>query len=75
MFVEEEDVEDDEGGADGDSGVCNVKGRPVVAAEPDFEEVGYSAVDDAIGYVAGGAAEQQREAGCGERAAAVTCDK
>ena len=56
VFVEEEDVDDDEGSADGDSGVGDVEGRPVVAAEPDFEEVGNRAVDDAISYVAGGAA-------------------
>ena len=57
VFVEEEDVDDDEGGADGDGGVGDVEGGPVVGAEPDFEEVGDGAVDDAIGYVASGAAE------------------
>ena len=65
MFVEEEDVDDDEGGADGDGGVGYVEGGPVVGAEPDLEEVGDRAVDDAVGYVAGGAAEQQREARSG----------
>ena len=57
VFVEEEYVDDDEGGADGDGGVGDVEGRPVVAAEPDFEEVCDSAVDDAVGHVAGGTAE------------------
>src|SRR6266849_5717352 len=75
VFVEEEDVDDDEGGADGDGGIGDVEGGPVVAAEPDFEEVGDRAVDDAVGYVAGGTAEQKREAGSGEGSAAVPCDK
>jgi len=75
VFVKEEDVDDDEGGADGDGGIGDVESGPVVAAEPDFEEVGDSAVDDAVGYVAGGAAEQQREAGSGEGPTAVTGDK
>ena len=65
VFVEEEDVDDDEGGADGDGGVGDVESGPVVAAEPDFEEVGDRAMDDAVGYVAGGTAQQQREAGSG----------
>ena len=47
----------------------------MIAAEPDLEEVGDGAVDNAIGYVAGGAAEQKREAGSGEGAATVTCYK
>jgi hypothetical protein len=75
VFVEEEDVDDDEGGADGDGGVGDVEGGPVIAAEPDFEEVGDRAVDDAVGYIAGGAAEQKREARRGEGAPAVARDK
>jgi len=58
VFVEEENVDDDEGGAYGDGGVGDVEGRPVVTAEPDFEEVGDRAVDDAIGNVPGSATEQ-----------------
>ena len=75
VLVEEEDVDDDEGGSDGDGGVSDVEGGPVIAAEPDLEEVGDGAVDDAIGNVAGGAAEEQRQAGGGQRAAAVTGDE
>src|SRR5712675_2302661 len=71
VFVEEENVDDDEGGAYGDGGVGDVEGRPVVTAEPDFEKVGDRAVDDAIGNVAGGATEEQRQARGGERAAAM----
>ena len=54
----EEDVENDEGGADGDGGVGYVEGGIVVVAEADFEEVGDGAVEDAVGDVAGGAAEE-----------------
>src|SRR5712664_635617 len=75
VFVEEEHVEDDQGGADCDRGIGDVEGRPVVAAEPDFEEIRDGAMDDTIGYVAGGAAEQKREARSGQGAAAMTCDK
>src|SRR6266436_6330918 len=75
VFVEEEDVDDDEGGADGDGRVGDVESGPVVAAEPDFEEVDDRAVDDAIGYVAGGAAEQQREARGSQGTTAVAGDK
>jgi hypothetical protein len=75
VFVEEEDVDDDEGGADSDGGIGDVEGGPVVAAEPHFEEVGDCAVDDPVGDVARGTTEQKREAGSGEGTAAVTCDK
>jgi len=57
VFVEEKDVDDDESSTDGDGGIGDVEGGPVVAAEPDFEEVGDRAVDDAIGHVAGCTAE------------------
>ncbi len=73
--MEEEDVDDDEGGADGDGGVGDVEGGPVVVAEPNLEEVRDRAVNDAVGYVAGCAAEQKREARSGEGAAAVARDK
>ena len=75
VFVEEEDVDDDKGGADGDGGIGDVESGPVVAAEPDFEEVGDRFVDDAVGYVASGAADQKREAGSGEGPAAVAGNK
>ena len=75
VFVEEKDIDDDEGGTDGDGGVGDVEGGPVVGAKPDLQEVGDRAVDDAVGDVAGGAAEQQREAGSSEGAAAVTSDE
>jgi len=64
VFVEEEYVDNDEDGADGDCGVGDVEGGPMVAAEPDFEEVCDRTVDDAIGYIAGGPAQQERETGC-----------
>ena len=73
--MEEEDVDDDEGGADGDGGVGDVEGGPVVVAEPNLEEVRDRAVNDAVGYVAGCAAQQKREARSGEGAAAVARDK
>ena len=56
-------------GADGDGGVGDIEGRIVVGAEPDFEEVGDRAAHDAVGDVAGGAAEEQREARGGHAAA------
>ncbi len=63
----EEDVGDQEDGTDGDGGIGDVEGGPRVEdgewekAEPDFEEVGDGAVDDAVREIAGGAAEQERE--------------
>src|ERR1700722_10713971 len=72
VFGAQEDVENDEGGADGDGGVGDVEGGIVVAAEADFEEVGDGAVEDAVGDVAGRATEEQREAGGGHGAAGVT---
>ena len=72
VFGAEEDVENDERGADGDGGVGDVEGGIVVVAEADFEEVGDGAVEDAIGDVAGGAAEEEREAGGGHGAAGVS---
>jgi len=71
----EEDVEEDEDGADGDGGVGDVEGGPAVGAEPDFEEVGDGAVEDAVGDVAGGAAEEQGEAGGGERGTGFEADE
>ena len=58
MRGSENDVENDEDGADGDGGVGNVKGGPAVGTEPDFEEVGDATVEDAVGDVAGGTAKK-----------------
>src|SRR6267378_4786728 len=71
----EEDIEDNEGGADGDGGVGDVESGIVVGAEPDFEEIRYGAVEDAIGDVAGGAAEKKCQARGGEAAAAMAGDE
>ena len=71
MFGAQEHVEDDERRADGDGGVGHVESRPVIGAEPDFKEVGDGAVNDAVGGVCGGAAEELSEACGGHRAAAV----
>ena len=63
----EEDVGDQEDGADGDGGIGDVEGGPRVEdgewekAEPDFEEVGDGAVDDAVREIAGGAAQKECE--------------
>ena len=75
MFVEEEDVDDDEGGADGDGGVGYVEGRPVIAAEPDFEEVCHGAVDDAVRHISGGTAEEKSKTGGSKTTATVAGDK
>jgi hypothetical protein len=32
MLVKEEDIDNDESGADGDGGVCDIKRRPVIVA-------------------------------------------
>ena len=61
----EHQIQDQEDRADGDGGVGYVEGGPAISAEPDFEEVGDGAVEDAIGDVAGGAAEQESETGTG----------
>ena len=57
VFVEEEYVDDDEGGAYSDRGVGDIESGPVIAAEPDFEEVRDGAMNDTIGDVAGRAAK------------------
>src|SRR6267378_7920093 len=75
VFGAEEDIQDDEGGADGDGGVGDVEGGIVEGAEPNFEEIGDGAVEDTIGDVAGGAAKKKREAGGGEAAAAMAGDE
>ena len=65
----EQDVEDDEDGADGDGRIGDVEGRPMISAEQNFEEIGNSTADDAVGDVAGGAAKKKSQAGGGEAAA------
>ena len=59
----EEDVEDEENGADGDSGVGYVEGGPAIGAEKDFEKIGDPAVEDTIGDIAGCSAEEESESG------------
>ncbi len=59
----EQDVEDQQNGADGDGGIGNVEGGPAVGTQKDLEEIGDAAVKDAVGDVAGSPAEQQRKAG------------
>src|SRR5712664_642269 len=71
----EEDIEDNEGGADGDGGVGDVESGIVVGAEPDFEEIGNGAVEDAFFFNATAAAEKKRKAGGGEAASAMTSDE
>jgi len=74
VLVEEKDVDDDEGGADGDGGVCYVEGRPVIAAEPDFKEVCHGAVHDAVRHIAGGTAEEKSKAGSSKTTAVEEID-
>jgi len=68
----ENNIENDERGTDGDGGIRDVEGGVVVRAEPHLEEVRDRAMDDAVGDVARRSAEKKREAGSGQRAAAVT---
>src|SRR5260370_5068272 len=62
-------VQKNQNGADSDGGIGDVEGRPRIeglAGEEttiDVEEVGDRAVKNAVGDVAGGAAEEQSEAG------------
>src|SRR6267378_4297914 len=77
----EKDFEKNEHGADGDGGVGDVEGGPgieegkVEEAEPDFQKIGDSAVEKAIGEIAGGAAEKQGDAGGGARATGLAGDQ
>ena len=56
-------IKKDENGADGDGGVGDIEGGVTVSAEPDFEKIGDSAVNQAVGKIAGGAADEERETG------------
>ena len=62
------DFEKNEDGADGDGGVGDVEGGPGIEevkgdpAEPDFQKIRDRAVEEAVGKIAGGAAEKQGEA-------------
>src|SRR2546421_2403225 len=56
-------IKKNENGADGDGGVGDVEGGVAVCAEPDFEKIGDCAVDDAVGEIAGGSADEERETG------------
>ena len=73
--MEEEYVDNDEDRADGDCGVGDIEGGPMITAEPDFEEIGDRPIDDAISYIASGPAQQKRETGCREGAGTLTYDK
>src|SRR5258707_390467 len=75
MPVTENNIENDERGANGDGGIRDVEGWVVVRAEPHLEEVRDRAMDDAVGDVARRSAEKKREADCGQRAAAVPGDE
>jgi|SRR5215471_2946795 len=72
----DQDVEEEEKGADRDGGVSDVESGPRIEklprqeAEPDFQEIGDGAVDDSVGEVSGGSAKKQREA-CGVETAGV----
>src|SRR5580693_7383147 len=66
----EEDVDDEQDCADGDGGIGDVEGGIVVGAQPDFEKIGDGSMENAIGDVASGAAEEEREASGGHRATA-----
>ena len=59
----EEDVEDEEEGADSDSGVGDIEGGPAIGAEKDFEEIGDAAMENAIGDVSCSSAEEEGESG------------
>ena len=74
-------IKKNQNSANGDGGIGDVESRPRIEnaprkeREPDFEEVGDGTVNDAIGEVAGGPAEQKREARGSQRATAVAGDK
>ena len=53
-------VQQDQNCADGDGGVRDVERRIAVGTEQHFEEIGDCAVKNAVGEIAGGAAEKQR---------------
>ncbi len=74
MLVTEQNVKEDENGADENSGIGDVKGGVAVGAKPDFEEIRHCAVEDPIGDVAGSAAEQESDTSDGFSAAALTGD-
>src|SRR5579863_3024672 len=71
----EDNVEDDEDGANGDSGVGDVKSGPAVRTEPDFEEIRDGSVKDAVGDVASSAAKNQSEASGGHGTARFQADE
>src|SRR5204862_6306083 len=58
----EEYIKKNENGADGDGGVGDVEGGVTVSAEPEFEKISDSAVNQAVGEIAGGSADEEREA-------------
>ena len=56
----EEDFGDQQDGSDNDGAVGDVKGRPVVTADVEVEEVDDMSVDDAVPEVAECAAQDER---------------
>jgi hypothetical protein len=66
---EEEQIQNEQNGTDGDGGISHVKGGPAVAAEPYFEEVCDSSVKNSVSHVSGGSAEQESKACAGHGSA------
>src|SRR5262245_58422751 len=71
----EEEVDQQQDGADGDGGVSDVESGIGVGAEQQLEEIGDGAMDDAVGDVARGSAEEQREASGRKHAGLAAGDK
>src|SRR5437016_2152672 len=74
-------VKKDKNGANSNGGIRDVEGGPRIESLPgkemkiDLDEIGDGAVEDAIGDVAGGAAEEKREAGGVKGADILTNDE
>lgn len=73
--VAEEYIDDEQSGADSDGGISDVECGIVIAAEPHFKKIGDRSMEDAIGYVAGRAAEKKCEARGAEAAATLDGDE
>lgn len=75
------DFEKNKDGTNGDSGIGDIEGGPRIEnskgqeAERDFQKISDRAVKNAVGEIAGSAAEEQGEASGGARAAGFACDK
>jgi hypothetical protein len=68
MLAGEQDIKDQEDRAYGDSGIGNVESWPAVGADEDFDEIGDSTVENAVGDVAGSSAEKESKTGSVELA-------